>query len=255
MIKAFVNTPSPRLAECQLSYVDRMPIDLSLARQQHGTYVQALIKLGVEVDILHINPHCPDGVFVEDPVIILDETAIITSMGNPERRAEIPAIKEYISGHRQIQEIRLPAKLEGGDVLQIGRKIFIGLSSRTNLAGMEALKIITQQYGYEIILVRVTGCLHLKTAVTALDEERLLINPSWLDTTPFRDFQLVVVPSEEPWGANILRLPMGVIANAAYPGTCHLIASLGYRLEAVDISEYGKAEAGLTCMSVVYYER
>lgn len=255
MIKAFVNSPSPQLAECQLTYMDRMPIDPTLALEQHQMYVQALKKMGVEVDVLQINTHCPDGVFVEDPVIILDEIAIITSMGNPERRAEIPAIKEYITGIRPIQEVHSPAKLEGGDILRIGKRIFIGLSSRTDLAGIEAVKNIASQYDYEIVPVRVTGSLHLKTAVTALDDQTLLINPLWLDTTTFRDFQLVPVPLEEPWGANILRLPQGVIANAAYPGTCHLIASLGYRLEAVDISEFGKAEAGLTCMSVVYIGR
>lgn len=255
MIKAFVNYPSPRLAECQLTYMDRIPIDPILALEQHKAYVKALEKMGVDVEILQINEQCPDGVFVEDPVIVLDEIAIITSMGNPARRGEIPAIKEYVSGIRPIREVHSPAKLEGGDILRIGKRIFIGLSSRTDLAGIEALKNITNHYDYEIVPVRVTGSLHLKTAVTALDDHTVLINPLWLDTSLFKDFQLVPVPTEEPWGANILRLPQGLIANVAYPGTCHLIASLGYHLETVDISEFGKAEAGLTCMSVVYNDR
>lgn len=251
-MRALVNRPSPALAHCELTFIGREAIDVARARAQHETYVAALRAFDVDVVELEINAGCPDGVFVEDVAVVLDEVAILTTMGTESRRQEVTEMREAIAQWREVVAMALPATLEGGDVLRVDRTLFAGLSSRTNCEGVEALRSIAAPLGYTVVPVRVPGALHLKTGITALDGETCVVNPRWVDTTPFADFRLVEVAPNEPWGANVLRLENGLIVNAGSPRTAGMIEHLGYRIERVDISEFGKAEAGLTCMSLLF---
>ena len=194
----------------------------------------------------------PDSVFVEDPIIVFDEVAILTSMGVASRRKESDAIEAFFAQHRSIKRIELPAKIEGGDVLKIGKKIFVGESPRTNKEGIEALARIIKPLGYAVIPVRVFGCLHLKTGCTALDEQTLLINSAWVDASAFEGFNKIEVPLDEPFGANVLKIGTILCMNEAFPKSIALIKSLGYTVDSCNISEFVKAEAGLTCMSVPF---
>jgi dimethylargininase len=251
-VRALVNRPSSALADCELTFLERDAIDVGRARRQHEAYVESLRALGADVHVLHVNPTCPDGVFVEDVAVILDEVAVVTSMGSASRRGELPAMKEAIARVRKTADLALPATLEGGDVLRVGRTLFVGLSSRTNRDGMEALRAIARPLGYTVVPVDVFGCLHLKTCITALDDEACLVNRRWLDAAPFAGFRLIDVAPGEPWGANVVRLPLGSLMNAACPETAARVRELGYTVRVVDISEFGKAEAGLTCMSLLF---
>ena len=212
----------------------------------------ALGSLGVDVEVLQVNAGCPDGVFVEDVAVIFDELAVITTMGSPKRRSELPEMRQTIARWREVVDLSLPATLEGGDVLRVGRTLYVGESSRTNPAGVKALEDVAKRLGYAVVSVDVPGCLHLKTCITALDDETCLANKNWLDIAPFRSLKLIEVPAHEPWGANVLRLPQGLVLNASVPDTNEHIKSLGYKTVEVDISEFGKAEAGLTCMSLLF---
>jgi dimethylargininase len=243
---------SPSIDRCELTHIGREPIDLPRAIAQHEDYCDRLEALGLEVLRLPADPACPDCCFVEDTAIVLDEVAVLTPLGTPGRRAESPAIEAALSRYRTVRRIPLPATIEGGDVMRIGRRIFVGLSTRTNAAGIDALRGIAAPFGYEVIPVSVTGCLHLKSAVTALGDEAVLANPAWFDTAPLARLRIVAVAEDEPGAANVLTVRGQIWAHPGFPRTIERLEGLGYRVGRVDISEFLKAEAALTCKSVLF---
>jgi len=250
-LTAITHLPSATLANCLLTFLDTQPIDIPLAQQQHRRYRELFSRHGVGVVSLTENSALPDAVFVEDTAVVLPELAIITPMGAPQRRAETALIAAALAPYRPVAYIQPPARLEGGDVLRIGRSLFVGLSQRTNAAGIAALQALVEPRGYTVTGVPVHGCLHLKTGCTALDGHQLLVNPDWIDTTPLQNYSLLPVPEMEPFAANILQLGNTICMPAAFPRSRRLIESLGFTVETVDISEFQKAEAGLTCMSLL----
>src|SRR5205085_3260169 len=201
MLRAFTHKISPRIAECEVTFIDRSPIDLRLAVRQHDHYCDALKRLGVTVKKLSENESYPDSCFVEDTAIVVDELAIICSMGVSSRRGETRLIERELSKYREIAHISLPATIEGGDVLRIGKKILIGQSSRTNLEGIKELAKILEPYDYHVVPVRTKGSLHLKSACTAIDEETLFVNPDWVALDALRGFNLTYTQADEPWSA------------------------------------------------------
>lgn len=199
---------------------------------------------------LPADPAFPDGVFVEDTTVILDEIAVLTSPAPQSRRGESVAIRAALSPHRQCLQLPADVFLEGGDVLRVDRILFVGLSSRTNESGVLALEAAVRPFGYSVVPAHVTGCLHLKSAVCALDDETVLINREWVDEAPFSRLLKLDVPRSESFAANVLQLPDRILVSAAYPATQNLIHSRGFRVISLDVSELHKAEAGLTCMSL-----
>jgi dimethylargininase len=252
MLRALTHKISPRIAECEVTFIDRSPIDLRLAVRQHNDYCAVLKKLGVIIKELSENEPYPDSCFVEDTAIVVDELAIICSMGVSSRRGETKLIERELSQYREIARISLPATIEGGDVLRIGRKIFVGQSSRTNPEGIEGLARILEPYGYSVVHARTKGSLHLKSACTAIDEETVFVNPDWVELDAFRGLNLVYTPAGEPWSANLLRVGTTVCVQAGFPRAIELIERVAERVEIIDISELRKAEAGLTCSSIIF---
>ncbi len=242
----------PTLARCELTFHEREPIDLDLALAQHAAYGALLRSLGLEVVELPADPALPDCCFVEDVAVVLDEVALLTMPGAPSRRPEIPAVEAALARYRPLERTALPATLEGGDVLRVGRTLFVGRSARTNEGGIARLAAVAEPLGYRVVPVTVTGCLHLKSAVTALDDERLLANPRWLDLSPFQGKGIVPVDPDEPGAANVLRVGGLVIAHPGFPRTLDRIAGLGYAVSPLDVSEFVKAEAALTCKSLLF---
>lgn len=248
---ALTHAVTASLAHCELTFLARQPIDVRKAERQHGAYCDLLRACGADVRTVSVSPEHPDAVFVEDAVIVLDEVAIAAAMGTPARRGEVERLVPVVAEHRVIERVVLPATLEGGDVLRVGRALYVGESPRTNAAGIEALRRIAGRHGYRVISVPVHGCLHLKTACTALDSRTVLANPAWFDARPFSDMKIVAVAPEEPFAANVLPLGGVLCASAAHPRTLAILLSLGYRVRSTDISELEKAEAGMTCLSVL----
>lgn len=248
---ALTHRPSPHMAACQRTYVPQAAIDLELAERQHAAYCAALSACGVEVRVLDANGDFPDCTFIEDTAIVLDEVAILCPMGTDSRRNEPAGIESALRDYREVVWIELPAALEGGDVLRIGRKLLVGQSSRTNSAGITALAVIASRYGYDIRAVPVHGCLHLKTACTALPDGRLLVNAAWIDTTALQGHELVSVPAAEPWAANVALVGNTVLAAAAHFQTVELIRRLRFTVLPIDLSEFAKAEGGVTCLSLL----
>lgn len=254
---AIVKCPAPTLLErCELTFLERTAMSFDALQGQHRAYRDAIEHAGASLTVLDADPALPDSVFVEDTLVVLDELAVLTRPGAVSRQPEPDRIAASIARYRETARIAAPATLEGGDVLRIGRRLFVGLTTRTNREGFEQLAALVRPHGYEVTAVRVSGSLHLKTACTALDTDTVLINPNWLEVEAFADFRLIATSDDEPFAANILPVGNALIANAAFPRTLermHTHASLaGQRLIPVDISEFGKAEAGLTCMSLVF---
>lgn len=249
---AITRAVSPSLAECELTCQPRVPIDVAVARAQHQAYEQALSAAGYRVERLDADATMPDSVFVEDMAIVFDEVAILVRPGADSRRRELPAISGALAAYRPLQEIQPPGTVDGGDVLLAGRHVFVGRSTRTNEAAAVQLRRILGPFGYTVIQTEVRGgCLHLKSAVTALGADRLLVNPAWIDAAAFDGFTLVEVARDEPPAANVLRLADRVIAARAYPRTAERLAALGLRVDLVDASELAKAEGAVTCCSLI----
>jgi dimethylargininase len=249
---AITRAVSAALASCELTCQPRVPIDVEAARAQHRAYEQALRASGYRVTQLDSDDTMPDSVFVEDMAVVLDEVAILTRPGADSRRRETPAIAAALIPYRALQQIEPPGTIDGGDVLVAGRHVFVGRSTRTNESAIAQLRGFLEPFGYTVVATMVRGdCLHLKSAITALDEGRLLVNRAWIDAASFDGFTLVDVAPDEPSAANVLRLADRLIVAAAYPRTADLLESLGYRVQRVDASELAKAEGAVTCCSLI----
>jgi dimethylargininase len=248
---AITHLPSPAMGRGQRTYIDRLSIDCDLAAAQHAAYCRLLEDCGAEVCKLEVNLLLPDCAFVEDTAIVLDEVAILMPMGAESRRAETAGVEQELKKHREVLKIDVPATIEGGDVLRIGRKLLIGESSRTNRAGIDTLRSLIERFGYNVISVPVRECLHLKTACCALPDGRLLVNPGWLNTSALTEFECIPVPADEPWGANFATIGESLIVGASHVRTAEQIERFGFKAHRIDLSEFSKAEAGVTCLSIL----
>jgi dimethylargininase len=248
---AITRAVSPAFAACELTHLTRVPIDVEVARGQHRAYEQALIDGGCLVERLDTAPDMPDSVFVEDIAVVFDELAIITRPGAESRRREAPAVVEALAAYRLLHVIEPPGTVDGGDVLVVGRRVFVGRSSRTNEAAVGQMRQILEPYGYTVCDTVVRGCLHLKSAVTALADDLLLVNRGWIDEGAFNGFSFLDVEPEEPSAANALQLEDRVIFPASFPRTAERLTQHGFRLEIVDASELAKAEGAVTCCSLI----
>jgi dimethylargininase len=233
-------------------HLPRQALNLPRAGEQHQSYVAALRAAKVDVTILPEEPDMPDAVFVEDTVLMLDELAVLCRLGCASREPETKTIMPVISALRRVFHTVLPGTLEGGDVLRIEKTLFVGLSSRTNREGIRQLEEVVRSFGYRVVGVSVNGCLHLKTAITAPANDTLIANPAWIDLSPFRKFDLLTVPESEPWGANTLSVNGQVFVAKSAPRSAEMLESKGLSVHSLDISELQKAEAGLTCLSVLW---
>jgi dimethylargininase len=248
---AVVHAVGDALARCELTFVARQPLDVALARRQHADYCRLLADCGLILRSVDVCPDHADAVFVEDTAVVLDEVAIAAAIGAPSRRGEVEAMLPVLAGYRPIERIAAPATLDGGDVLRRRRTLFVGQSMRTNAAGAAQLARLTARFGYRVVPVPVRGCLHLKTACTAVADDLLLCNPRWVEAAAFDGMHALLVPDTEPFAANVLRLGDTIAAAAGSPRTCDLLAARGLTVRTVDIGELQKAEAGMTCLSLL----
>jgi dimethylargininase len=248
---ALTRAISPAMAECELTHLHRETIDLDLAAAQHAGYEAALAALGFTILRLEAQPDLPDSVFVEDAALVLDELAIITRPGAPARRPETRSIAEALASFRRLAHITPPGTLDGGDVLRLGSRLFVGQSGRTNDDGIRQLSAAVEPLGYTVTAVPVNGCLHLKSAVTQVAADTLLINPRCIPATAFGACRLIEVDPREPHGANALLAAESVLYAASCPATAMRLKAHGIDVRLLDISEVSKAEGAVTCCSLL----
>lgn len=240
------------LADCELSFVARSPIDVERARRQHHAYAEALASLGCHVQTLPALDGHPDAVFVEDVAVVVDEIAVMTRPGAASRRGEGDSVAAALARFRTIAHLHEPATLDGGDVLRIGHDVLVGESARSNRAGIEQLQALLGPHGYRVRGVAIHGCLHLKSAVTEVAEGVVLVNPDWIDAKQLDGLRIIEIDAAEPHAANALRIGASVIYPDCFPRTQALIEALGVAVVTVDVSELQKAEGAVTCCSLVF---
>jgi dimethylargininase len=242
---------SSAMMRCELTHLQRTAIDVALAREQHRAYEQVLRDLGCRIESLPEEPELADSVFVEDTAIVLDEVAVITRPGASSRRAETAAVAGALGKYRELLRIEAPGTLDGGDVLRLGRSLYVGTSSRSNASGIEQLAALLLPLGYRVRPVTVRGCLHLKSAVTQVSDEHLLINSRQVERRQFPGVRFIEVHESEPGGANALLIGEDVVYPAAHPRTAQILHGHGIRVHPVAMSETEKAEGGVTCCSLL----
>ena len=244
---ALTRAVSPRIDKCELTFLQREPIDPTRAAAEHEAYERCLETLGCT--IVHIDPlpDQPDGVFVEDAAIVLDDIAVITRPGARSRQGETASVAHALERYRPLRRIEPPATLDGGDVLRIGQTLYVGLSRRTNATAIEQLTTL----GYPIVPTDFHGCLHLKSAVTQIAPRTPLVNPDWIDVRQFEDFDIIEIDEDEPFAANALRIGETIVHAAAHVMTRRILEKHGYGVVTVAITEMQKAEAGVTCCSLI----
>lgn len=249
MLHALSRRPGP-LARAELTHIDRVPIDMMAAEAQHAAYCAALTMAGATVRVLPALDAYPDCCFVEDTAVILSELVVCTRPGAVSRQGEVGEIVPHLPVDRPHVTITAPGTVDGGDVLVVGRDIFIGLTRRSNAAAIAQFAEATARFGYRVIGVPLASALHLKTAVSALADDLVLVNTDWLDPAIFGRRHIASAPGE-PFAGNSLTIGATVF-HASGEATLARIAAAGFDARFLDISEFAKAEAGLTCLSLVY---
>jgi dimethylargininase len=242
---------SATIDSCELTHVTRMPIDVVRAREQHAAYESALASLGCEIRRIPADHRYPDAVFIEDTAIVLDELAVITRPGAETRRGEVDAVAAVLADYRTLVRIEAPATIDGGDVLQLDDVLYVGRTLRTNDGGIAQLRELVAPYGYRVIAVSVDGCLHLKSAVTRVGADALLMNPRWVSAAIFDGWRIIEVDDMEPAAANALRIGERIIYPEELPRTLRKLEAEGVHVIAVPAGELAKAEGGVTCCSLV----
>jgi dimethylargininase len=249
---ALTREVSPTLGACELTHLARDPIDVARARRQHVAYEEALGSLGCEVNRLPPLPDHPDAVFVEDTALVLPEVAVVLRPGATSRRGETASVAKALPAWRPTLALEGPGSVDGGDLLALGKTVYVGRSGRSDEAGAEELRRQLVPWGYRVERVALSGCLHLKSAVTQVGPETLLLNSAWVDPAPFASWQRIEVAPEEPHAANALRVGELLLYPEAYPATRRRLEAAGCRVLPLDLSELAKAEGAVTCCSLLF---
>jgi dimethylargininase len=252
MLIAVTRPVSQSLAHCELTHLSRESIDVALAAAQHAAYERLLSSLGAALVRVPAAHELPDAVFIEDTAVVLDEVAVLARPGAPSRRGESAAVAQALAKYRPVLCMKPPATLDGGDVLRLGRCLYVGRSSRTDQQGIEQLESLVAPFDYRVVPVEFTGCLHLKSAVTAVANGLLLLNPDWISAAAFPTCEAIAIDDREPHGANALEIAGVVIHPSQFPRTRDRLVQCGLRVASVDCSELAKAEGAVTCCSLTF---
>jgi dimethylargininase len=248
---AVVRGVASTFAECVTEHPPEPPLDVDAARAQHQSYVRLLEAGGFAVEAIPADDDHPDCCFIEDTAVVVDDAALLTRPGHPSRAGEAAAVGEALRTLLDVEEMATPATLDGGDVLQVGATVFVGVGARTNRQGFESLRRFAGSRGRRVAPVEARGVLHLKSAATALDDHTVLVDPRAVSVSVFEGLRVVEVPGPDRHAANVVRLVDGsILAASHHEATAGLLSDAGYRVVTTDVREFGRADGGLTCLSV-----
>jgi len=252
MLLALTRPVSPTIVDCQLTHLARQPIDFLRAAAEHAEYERQLAGLGASVRRLPAAPALPDAVFVEDTAVVVDDLAVVTRPGAESRRPETATVAAQLAEHRRVVSIEPPGTLDGGDVLVVEREVYVGRSTRTNDSGIEQLRRALEPHGFRITTIPVTRCLHLKSAVTRVAERTLLLSPDWIAPDAFPGYSQLTVDPAEPAAANALAIGGSILHSSQHGRTRARLEAAGLSVIPVPMTELTKAEAGMTCCSIIF---
>lgn len=251
MLLAITRDVSPRFNECEITHIDRTPIDVKIAQSQHNGYIQALKELDCAVLELTAEADLPDSVFVEDTAVVLPEVALITRPGADSRKPETESIAHALTPYRELVFIESPATVDGGDVLVLGKNIYVGMSTRSNNHAVQQMNQLLGRFGYQTHGIEMHDCLHLKSAVTRVDDNTLLINRNWVDLENFEGYDLIDIDPSEPFAANCLPINGSIVYPTTFPKTTAKLEARGFKIKSVVLDELAKAEGAVTCCSLI----
>ena len=251
MLIAITRPTGEELLDCELTHIERIPIDVERARAQHDDYLGVLRSLDVEVIELPRLPGHPDAVFVEDTALVLPEVAVLLRPGAESRQGEVPSMAAALAPYRECVAMEAPANLDGGDVIVFGKRILVGQTTRSNEAGISALGYLVKPFGFTVEGVSVRDVLHLKSAATVVDEETLIVHPAYVDLG-FLGAELLETHADEPQGANVVRIGESLLADASAPRTIEMLEARGEQVVEVHVDEFGKAEGAIICKGVIF---
>ncbi len=247
---AIVRTPCPEMIHGITSSSLGKP-DYEIALDQHVKYIEALQSCGLEVLVLEPDSRFPDSTFVEDVALCTPACAILTNPGAPSRNGEREEMKAILQSYYDIVEfIEFPGTLDAGDVMMTGKHLFIGISSRTNQEGADQLLTILKRYQMTGEKVPLNNMLHLKSGVSYLEKDQMLVGGEFINHPSFKGFQRLKVDSDETYAANSLWINKTVLVPAKFPKTRDKIEKAGYKTITLDVSEFQKLDGGLSCLSL-----
>tara|TARA_B100000686_G_scaffold350750_1_gene447579 strand:- start:1875 stop:2627 length:753 start_codon:yes stop_codon:yes gene_type:complete len=244
---ALVRPPGVSFPQAISSHPAKEEIDLSRAREQHRSYVNALKKAGVKILVMPPEDSLPDSTFVEDTTFIFGDRAFLCFSKEEARRNEVESIEKILKGYRKT--VRIDSYLDGGDILDTPDSIFIGLSERTDVKAIESL---SRQINKKVVSVPILKGLHLKSAVSYLGNNILLLNPGRVDSSAFKNFQWIEVEEKNSYAANCLTMGDLIFMPAGFPMIRKKISQQGFETHELDMSEFEKADGGITCLSIVF---
>jgi len=248
--KAIVRTPCKNIVN-GLTTANLGKPDYEKALKQHSQYVEALKECGLEVIILEPDENFPDSTFVEDTALLTPHCAIITNPGAPSRQGEIVEIKEVLRRYfNNIEHINDPGTVDGGDILRVGSHFYIGISERTNSTGAQQVISILNKYGMSAATVSLKNVLHLKSGVSYLEKNNLVVSSEFIENTQFQSYNLIKVDQEESYAANCVWVNETVLIAKGFPKTKEAIEKAGYKTIEIDVSEFRKVDGGLSCLSL-----
>ena len=250
-MRALVRRPSRNFTNALSGHPEATSINFQKARQQHEAYCEALQTAGLAVEILEPLDAFPDSVFIEDNAVILNGRAVLCSMKETSRQGEVSLLADALQSHLPVLRLQTPVFIDGGDILQNESAVFVGQSQRTSAQAIEALQSLTPK---QVIPVTVKQGLHLKTSVSTLGKSLLVINPSHVETKPFRELEWIEVDEEEAYAANCLAVGENVILPAGFPKLEQRIQAHGFSTFPIEMSEFQKADGGVTCLSLLIEE-
>jgi dimethylargininase len=246
---AIVRKPGPNFHNgLTTSTLGKPKFDLLL--QQHQVYIQTLEELGLRITVLDAQPDYPDAYFVEDTAVVTPEVAIITIPGAPARQGEQHTIQAELAKHRTIASIIDPGRVDGGDVLMVGRHFFVGISGRTNSAGAQQLGIILESVGYTWSEIPVGEGLHLKSSINYVGDDTLLLTSQFAELKIFKEYAKIVLAEADASAANTLWINDTLIVPRGFPRVSKALIKQGLPIIELDVSEMAKMDGGLTCMSL-----
>lgn len=249
LTKAIVRKPGKNFAN-GISTSNLGKPSFELALEQHAAYRKTLKNSGIDVIVLEADERYPDGCFVEDTAVITDEVAIITRPGDPSRLGEEESILQTISKYKKIERILAPGNLDGGDILRVEKKFYIGITKRTNTEGANQLAQILSKYGYTATQIPVKDILHLKTGIAYLGDNNFIGVDELKGIAQGKN--MIKVEQSEEYSANCLRVNDNLIIPKGFPKSKSQIVSLGYNIIELDMSEFRKMDGGLTCLSLLF---
>lgn len=237
--------------QCVVGFHDKPQINVDLAKQQHQAYCKTLEQLGLKIIRIPADNTLPDCCFTEDTAIVFGDTAIITSPGTASRVAETVEMEKTLTPLKKIFYISPPGTIDGGDVLKIDKKVYIGISARTNEHAIKQVAAIINPKGFEVIGVKIRNILHLKSAVTYVGNGCVLLAEGYVDESAFSEYDKIIVPKEEGYCANCLVVNGKVLLPKGFPKTKSLVEAKGFSVIELEMTEIEKAEGALTCLSVI----